>query len=615
MKVDYRPVLCADELQVLLKACIEVGVEDVRRQSGRTEPLFYDVQQRMSRYGDFPKRKLYRLQGYYFQTEKDFLNGKLNPYPPEARQLWGTAKHDVDAPDNDKRWSDLVRKIQEIIRQALQRNLENLSSNDQDYVFEEILSELKMKNLFLNRNATALRLAYLKLRKQFQTGKARYLLPEAAQLWPITKVEQVTIKTETPPSEDENEPLSQWLRNSQQETSLEPIEIVIKTGNECRICQAQLHEESKDLWQDMYNNQTYGIIIQEIIQVQIPCDGQVSSKVCLHCSNFIEQMLLFVQQCREACNIPITIKHDEMFVDIKKQIDIVEDTITDTKQTKTTVECMDATLDYASDRVCSPMRSPSPVAVVCKLKYEIGKEKRIITDEQEYRETTEKNTEEAITDEQKYQEFMKSLPAKPRKHQCHLCGKVVYNLALHLTSHEAAELQCEFCPHKCPNKYQLEEHMNLHTKKKTYPCRTCERVFYNWTSRKYHEQAHYIKFNCDKCPAVYKSECSLRQHIKHTHNGIRHLACSSCPYKTFVKSRLLNHVRSFHTSERPYRCTFCESTANSSNSYYTHLQRHKKSGETTEYSMLCAYCGQHFNKDAALEKHICKEHPDVAVVV
>ncbi|XP_055533582.1 zinc finger protein ZFP2-like [Wyeomyia smithii] len=626
-EVDYRPVVCADELQVLLKVCIDVGVESVRRQNGRTEPLFYDVQQRMSHYGDFPKRKLYRLQTHYFRTERDFLNGKLDPYPPEARQLWGTAEHDANAPDNDKRWSDLVNQIQqrkqnsshvtrtearEIVRLALQRNLEKHASNDQDYVYEKILSELKTKNLFLNRNVTVLKQIYLRLQKQFQKGRARYLLPEAAKLWPSSRLEQVTVETETSHSEDENEPFS---GNSRQETSPELPDTVANTENKCRICQARLHEECKDLLQDTYNNQTYGKIIQEIVHVQIPCDGQTNSKICLQCSCFIEKMLLFVQQCREACNINclIAIKFDEIIVN-EKEHDTIEEVDLQTLQT---IESTDATMDYDSHEVSSPMQSQSPVDVFRELEDKTGdeKERKIITKEQEYPEIGEKRTEEAVTDEQKYQEFVKSLPAKPGKQQCHLCGKTVDRLAQHLIRHGAAEFQCEICSQKCINKRQLREHMNLHTQKKTYPCRTCERVFYNWTSRKYHEQGHSGKFTCDKCGAVYKTESGLRRHFNHTHKGIRRYACSSCPFKTFVKPVLLNHIRGLHTSERPYLCTFCDSTANSSNSYYTHFQRHKKSGEATEYSMLCAYCGEHFNKNSDLEKHICKKHPDVAVVI
>ncbi|XP_055533581.1 uncharacterized protein LOC129723407 isoform X2 [Wyeomyia smithii] len=570
MKVEtnkpYRGAVQADELQALLKACVDFDVEGVRRKGGRIEPLFYDVQQRMSRYGDFPERKLYRLQTHYLQTERDFLDKKLNPYPPEARQLWGTTEHDANAAPNDKRWSDLVQQIQqrkqspscvtrkeakEIVRQALQRNLENLSENDQDNVFEQILSELKNKSLFLNRNVAVLKLAYLRLQNQFQKGKARYLLPESAQLWPLNKPEQIIIKTKISYSEDENEPLSKMSESSQREPSPELLETVVETKNECRICQGRLLEECKDLIQDTYNSQTYGKIIQETIQVQIPCDGQASSKICLDCSNFVEKILLFVQQCREACNISNLIKFDGVFVEEKRYVAVEEDTIAETDTETVFIENSDQAIDYDSDEVYSPDRSLSPAAVICELK---DGEQKIISNEEKHPEIGEKcpeetktnkqkypeigveSAEETISDEQKYLEFVKSLPAKPTKQQCHLCGKTVNRLAIHLASHGAAELQCELCPHKCPNKRQLQVHMNKHTKRIAYTCRICGRVFYNWTSRKYHEQAHYAKFNCDKCDAVYKNRGALQQHIKHIHNGIKHLACTSCSFKTFIPS-------------------------------------------------------------------------------
>ncbi|XP_055533585.1 zinc finger protein 62 homolog [Wyeomyia smithii] len=588
----------ADELQVLLQACIDVGVEEVLRQGGRTEPLFYDVQQRMSHYGDFPERKLYRLRKYYLKTKRDFCSGMLNPYPPEARQLWGSTKHDADASDNDERWADYVRRTlqrkqshsyvskaesREIISQALQRNLENLPKNKQEYAFKEILSELTTKKMFLNRNVEMLKRAYLRLQKQFQKGSAHELLPEAAQLW----LSKTSINTEMPHSKEKNGSLTQITQDIRQD---EP-KSVEKIDSVCRICQARLLETCKDLLQDTYNSQTYGEIIQETIQVQIPCDEHTSSKICLYCSKFVENMVLFIQQCREASIHTIPMKFDEFYLE-------EEDVTIEPNQTKLDIEYLDEPIGYGSDKSFSPVRSASPVA-------ELRKPESV----------NEENVEETITDEQKYNEYVKSLPARNRKRQCHVCGKSVRDLAQHMTTHGTAELQCEFCPRKFLNKRQLKIHMNMHTKKTVYSCRICERIYYNWTTRKNHELTHKVKFNCDECDAVYAYASQLRQHIKHKHKGIRRLSCSYCSFTTFIKTRLLNHVRSIHTSERPYRCTFCESTSNSSTGYYIHFQRHKKSGEATEYSILCAYCGQQFSKDAALEVHICEEHQDVAVII
>ncbi|XP_055531486.1 zinc finger protein 699-like [Wyeomyia smithii] len=587
----------ADELQALLKACIDVGIEKVRREGGRTDYLFYDVQQRMMQYGDFPERKLYMLQHNYLRIRRNFLSCKLDPYPPEARLLWGTAQHKANASDNDDRWSTLlhrtlqrqesysyVLKVEswEIIRQALQRNLENLSTNQQDNAFEQILLGLREKKLFLNRDVMLLKQTYFRMRKQFLSGKTTHFPPEASQLWRSDETETVHLE---PPVRITRK------RRLKKQQLVEETTAADTSERLCRICQAQLLKECKDLLQDTYCSQTYEEIIQETVQVMILCDEQTSSKICLLCSKFVENLLLFVQQCRQACSIPAAPKIDEKYF-------FEEDSFLDTDRTDAVAEYLNEAIEERLDEDVLELRSPT-------LEVEFLKPKL-------YQNNTPEKT---ITDEQKYREFVKSRPTRNKRKQCHLCGKSVIDLVSHLTSHSGVEFQCQFCPRKCPNERQLTAHMNVHTKKNKYPCRICDRVFYVWTSRKNHEFTHNVKFSCDKCDAVYAYAAQLQVHIKQKHLGIRHLACSQCPFRTSNRARLRNHVRSIHTSERPYRCTFCESTSNCSTGYYIHFQRHKKSGEATEYSILCAYCGLQFNKDVALERHICDEHPEVAVVV
>ncbi|XP_053683174.1 zinc finger protein 449-like [Sabethes cyaneus] len=601
-----------DELQALLQACIDVGVEAARQDVGRTGHLFYDVQQRMSHYGDFPERKLYRLQKYYYRVQREFLAGKLDPYPPEARVLWGKAEHaDADDPDNDDRWSALIEstvkrkqchsyvsyeELREIITLARQTNVENLPIDTHDYVFEKMVSMLKEKKMFLNRNAAMLKQVYFRLRKRFLKGKTADFPPEAAKLWASETEGEVGIKFEIVCSDNESESLSQVF---DLEISAEVPETAVDSHNVCRICQAQPLSDCKDLLQDTYNSQTYGEIIQETIQVQILCDGQISSKICLECSKFVESMLIFVQQCREACNISSSLKFDACFVEEDYMAEQGADHTADTA-VEYLIEKVEPEIDENS---LNEQQSPAPADDFFKA------EPEAIPD----------CTEQTMSDQQKYSEFIQSRPSKHRqkKKQCHFCGKSVRDLAIHLTRHGEAKLQCEFCPRKFPNSNQLRVHVNTHTKKYSYPCRvgSCDRVFYNWTTRKNHEQTHDSKFNCKECDASYAYKSQLSIHVRQKHKGIRHLACPHCSFRTFIKSRLLNHVRSIHTSERPYRCTYCESTSNSSTGYYIHFQRHKKSGEAKEYSILCAYCGLQFSKDVALETHICQEHPDVAVVI
>ncbi|XP_038118293.1 zinc finger protein 711-like [Culex quinquefasciatus] len=90
---------------------------------------------------------------------------------------------------------------------------------------------------------------------------------------------------------------------------------------------------------------------------------------------------------------------------------------------------------------------------------------------------------------------------------------------------------------------------------------------------------------------------------------MRKLQCLDCDFSTIAKVRLLNHARSIHSKERPFQCPYCSFTSNSNTGYFIHL----KSGEATEYRIKCGYCEEMFSKDAALEKHIVRDHPDRAI--
>ncbi|XP_058835338.1 zinc finger protein 62 homolog [Topomyia yanbarensis] len=587
-----------DEKQALLRACIDVGVEEVRREGGRTEHLFYDVQKRMDSLGHFPVRKLYLLRKYYQQMEKEFRNGKFSPYPPEARQLWGSEEHDLIASENDRMWKALLKislerkksntsvlkgESAEIIKQALDRNIEAFESDKQTGIFQDMLLALQSKNIFLNRDVSQLRHTYFRMRKQFREGKSKNLPPEAAKLWMINKEkEQKNLE-------------SHFYGAGSIENKLPEIDELVKE-HECRICQAHLFSRVKDLVLDTYNNQTYGEIIQETIHVKIECDYQSCSKICLNCSTFIESLHLFVQQCRESSRICTNICSETL--KIENEIDHSDNQFQ--------IEYLNEALEGEEDKITieyglKQNDSPSSTEVVSP----------------EVNHGEDEISQDIPSPEWKYQIYKQSKPrSKNKKKQCHLCGISVFDLSSHMTSHKSAEFQCEFCPRICPNRRQLRVHRNIHTKEHVFPCRFCERVFYVWSTRKTHEICHQnIKFNCDKCPAVYAKESQLKSHVKQKHLGIRNLQCTKCEFRTFIKTRLLNHLRSIHTNERPYKCVYCDHTSNSSTGYYIHFQRHKKSGEAKEYTIKCAYCEVQFFKDVALERHICKEHPDRAVVV
>ncbi|XP_058463798.1 zinc finger protein 808-like [Malaya genurostris] len=581
----------ADEKQALLRACIAVGVEEARRAGRRTEHLFFDVQKLMSNYGHFPNRKLYILSKYYQRMEKDFRSGKLNPHPPEARQLWGSDEHQENASKNDDKWETLIKttlerkrtcsyllkcELKEIIKQALGRKIESIVIKDRTTVFQDMLIALHSKKMFLNRDVKQLQQAYFRLKRQFEEGRSKNFPPEASTLWRRPNTIELEASRKAGGGDVETESRSAGVKE------------MIKT-NECRICQAHLFSRSKDLFLDTYNNQTYGEIIHDTIHVKIDCDDQMNTTICWTCSVFIENLQLFVHQCHETFKfqkntVPEMIKSDNELAEHSDE--------------NIQIEYLHEALDDENDNYFM-------------LDHKVYNEKNHSSTEDEVEDSENINTEE-----QKHQMYIKSKPKSNRKKQCHLCGKSIYDLSNHLTSHKNAEFPCEFCPRVCPNQRQLRVHRNIHTKENAFPCRYCDKVFYVWTTRKNHELSHRnVKFNCDKCDAVYAKACQLRSHVKQKHLGIRNLQCTTCDFRTFLKTRLLNHVRSIHTTERPYKCVYCDHTSNSSTGYYIHFQRHKKSGEATEYSIKCTYCGMQFFKDVALERHVRSDHPDKAVVV
>uniref|UniRef100_A0A8D8IDH3 Zinc finger protein 317 n=2 Tax=Culex pipiens TaxID=7175 RepID=A0A8D8IDH3_CULPI len=210
---------------------------------------------------------------------------------------------------------------------------------------------------------------------------------------------------------------------------------------------------------------------------------------------------------------------------------------------------------------------------------------------------------------------------KRKPKQCELCGKTVLDLKSHINSHYKNKPEaCDFCSKRFTNRNQLLTHRNKHTRERKYPCSYCGAVYDSWMGKNYHEKAHIaeinnISYDCDKCEATFSAEKNLRNHVKFKHLNMRKLQCLDCDFSTITKVRLRNHVRSIHSKERPFRCPYCNFTSNSNTGYFIHFKRHKKSGEATEYRIKCGYCEEMFSKDAALEKHIVREHPDRAITV
>ena len=135
---------------------------------------------------------------------------------------------------------------------------------------------------------------------------------------------------------------------------------------------------------------------------------------------------------------------------------------------------------------------------------------------------------------------------------CHLCPKM-FNLNAdfrrHMRRHVVAPRYCEYCEQTFKNEYYFRVHRlqrksirfrckgslcdgvkavkkqqvkeeGLEVKKtgKQYKCPQCKWSFQNWKSLRKHLKRHTLRYNCDKCTAVYKYEASFLKH-KATHKN------------------------------------------------------------------------------------------------
>lgn len=626
-----------DELQALLKAACDIGLEEARSRGEPIESLFYDVLQQMAAYGEFIARKLPMLKHMYDETELHYKCDQLKPYPPEARILWGRRGTSEEEKTNDEDWEQLIQCIlddrkgssflsgletKELIRQAVKRKVESASNIEKGIIFNHIHKDMQAKRLCRRKTVNQLMQDYHRLKEQYLSGSCKSLPPEAANLW-------VSGKTECT-EEEITEPIEHIDFDESN---------VKKETDVCRICQAELLHDAKDLFFDIYNAQTYADIISETINVKMDSGSLQSKLICGSCSGFIEGLSTFVQQCQNSCTSFKANQEKSLITEITKlEVELFDTNMEYIEEEASNIcasncnEFEDNNGEYVNtmdvddkaeifptydddDHSGDNPEADHTIAVTTSVVDDDHPEVEAVQPTAPIDGRSETKPEAAIRKKINYRRYKTT--RREHKKQCHVCGIRVLDLNSHIESHGETGYKCQFCDRVCPNRRQLRIHMNRHTKEREFPCRYCDKIFYVWTSRKDHERNMHKKerFQCDVCDTVYKNKSYLQAHKKLVHLGIRNLKCTKCTFSTSIKARLLNHVRSIHTSERPYKCPVCNHQSNSNTGYYIHFQRHKKSGEATSYAIKCAYCEEMFDKDVPLEAHILKAHPNRAVVI
>ena len=95
------------------------------------------------------------------------------------------------------------------------------------------------------------------------------------------------------------------------------------------------------------------------------------------------------------------------------------------------------------------------------------------------------------------------------KLSCKHCGHVVKTrdaLLKHEKSHEERESKCEVCGKCFQFKYQLDNHLKVHSQTNMYRCLHCTKQFTTNAAMLHHDKTHQTKITCDDCPEEERSK-------------------------------------------------------------------------------------------------------------
>ena len=204
------------------------------------------------------------------------------------------------------------------------------------------------------------------------------------------------------------------------------------------------------------------------------------------------------------------------------------------------------------------------------------------------------------------------------KHKCNLCGKSLKSarsLRLHLKiSHEKIRIFCDIC-----NKDFSLGHIDAHKKShsdKIYKCDHCDTNFRNKRSIKSHIARFHSgnirqKFDCDLCNVKLSEKANLNRHKKLVHTDSSQVSCEKCSKVFSSDDSLKRHIDHVHNKIR-HQCNICNKTFSAIRAHQK-LHQHKKIKYPIKSNLkkfTCAYCSKEWQTKTLLRNHIKVVHEE-----
>lgn len=191
------------------------------------------------------------------------------------------------------------------------------------------------------------------------------------------------------------------------------------------------------------------------------------------------------------------------------------------------------------------------------------------------------------------------------------------------------EYTCPECPQRFRSKYNLNNHMRIHTND-MFTCRICGEQISNKGNLMKHEQLHgTMKFPCLKCGKEFKTKDYLNIHEKRIHDQIKQ-KCNHCNEIFKNRISLQKHLNQLKPAVINFKCKFCGQTFKRGRAFDNHLvKKHPQLGtadeqrpsveneyganndnigknQTTEHKLKCKYCDNLFDESKLLEHYTMK---------